>query len=482
MKSVNRVSVQAPDRAAARAPAPAKPANSQVPVVRANRQAVGLRNKSTPGPANLKERSSNRAPRPRLKLTDRVRRVVSGSALPTVEGEVDPVLLGAVFALVVLGVVMVFSAGSVRAVRLYGDGHHFLIRQAIYAALGLPIMFALSRVDYHRYRFLAKPLLFVAVILLLAVVFGLGRNAGGASRWIQVGPINIQPAEISKVALILWLSDSLARKGDNIRTFSVGFLPHVLMAGFLVVLCMAQPDFGSSVILVLLTFVLMFTAGAKLGYMLAGAGIALPIAFLLVRSSAYRWERIIAFSDPFKYRMRGGYQIVESWMSFGAGGPFGVGLGDSRQKLLFLPEAHTDFIAAIVAEELGFVGFTLLVVCFLVVVTCGVRAALRAVDDYGTYMAVGLTMFVGIQAVTNLAVVLGLLPTKGLTLPFISFGGSSLLVNCAAVGMLLNVSRPRKKVHAKVYATTQESERAPKIVTATRNRRVRLDAHASQSV
>ncbi len=428
------------------------------------------------------DRPSNRAPRPRLKLADRVRRVVAGSAHPTVEGGVDPVLLGCVFALVVLGVVMVYSAGSVRAVRLYGDGHHFLIRQTIYAALGLPIMLALSRVDYHRYRLLAKPLLAVAVILLLAVVFGMGRNAGGASRWIQVGPINIQPAEITKVALILWLSDSLARKVDNIRTFAVGFLPHVMMAGFLVVLCMAQPDFGSSVILVLLTFVLMFTAGAKLGYMLAGAGIALPIAFALVRSSAYRWERIIAFSDPFKYRMRGGYQIVESWMSFGAGGPLGVGLGDSRQKLLFLPEAHTDFIAAIVAEELGFVGFTLLVLCFLVVVICGVRAALRAVDDYGTYLAVGLTMFVGIQAVTNLAVVLGLLPTKGLTLPFISFGGSSLLVNCAAVGMLLNVSRARSKVRTKGLAKTEQSERAPKIVSATRNRRLRLAAQATQTV
>jgi len=417
--------------------------------------------------------------RRRVSLPDRMRKVVGGTAFPSVEGSVDGVLLGAVIALVMFGVVMVYSASSVRAVRLYGDGHHFLIRQAIYAALGLPIMLGLSRFDYHRYRMLSKPLLGVAIVLLLAVVFGAGRNAGGASRWIQVGPINIQPAEVTKIALILWLSDSLARKVDNIRSFSVGFLPHVLMAGGLVILCMAQPDFGSSVILVLLTFVLLFTAGAKLGYMLAGAGIALPIAFLLVRSSPYRWERIIAFSDPVKYRMSGGYQIVESWMSFGAGGPLGVGLGDSRQKLLFLPEAHTDFIAAIVAEELGFVGFAALVATFVVIVICGVRAAMRAVDDYGTYLAVGLTMFIGIQAVTNLAVVLGLLPTKGLTLPFMSFGGSSLLVNCAAVGMLLNVSRPRK---IKAPAKAQEPARVPRIVSATRNRRVRLEGHATQSM
>jgi cell division protein FtsW len=228
----------------------------------------------------------------------------------------------------------------------------------------------------------------------------------------------------------------------------VGFLPHVLIAGFLVALCMAQPDFGSSVVLMLLTFVLLFTAGAKIGYMLAGAAVVLPIAFFLVRSSEYRWQRIIAFTDPLKYRMSGGYQIVESWMSFGAGGVSGVGLGDSRQKMLFLPEAHTDFIAAIVAEELGYVGFCLLVAGFVVIVFRGARAALRSVDDYGTYLAIGLTMFIGIQAVTNLAVVLGLLPTKGLTLPFLSFGGSSLLVNCSAVGILLNISRPRLRADA----------------------------------
>lgn len=373
---------------------------------------------------------------------------------------------------------MVYSASSVRAVRLYGDGSHFLIRQAAYAALGLPILLGLSRVDYHRYRMLAKPILGVAVLLLLAVVLGFGRHAGGASRWIQLGPINIQPAEVSKVALILWLSDSLARKVSNIRTFSVGFLPHALMAGLLVVLCMFQPDFGSAVILVLLTFVLLFTAGAKLGYMLAGAGLVLPVAFLLVRSSPYRWERIIAFSDPFRYRMTGGYQIVESWMSFGAGGATGVGLGDSRQKLLFLPEAHTDFIAAIVAEEFGFAGFVLLVATFAVIVFCGVRAALRAVDDYGTYLALGLTMFVGIQAVTNLAVVLGLLPTKGLTLPFMSFGGSSLLVNCAAIGMLLNISRLRCRPLQRPGAETQ---RQPAIASTTGNRRVGGAALTSQS-
>lgn len=398
----------------------------------------------------LPKNEALRSAQPQVSWFVHAREVALGTRFPKVIGGADPYLFGAVVALIVLGVVMVYSASSVRAVRLYGDGHHFLLRQVIYAGIGLPVMLTLARFDYHRMRGLGLLSLLVAGCLLLAVVLGAGRNAGGAARWIQLGPINIQPAEVTKVALILWLSESLAKKTEKIRSFQVGFLPHVIVVGGLVVLCMAQPDFGSSVILVLLTFVLLFVAGVKLGYMLAGAAIVLPLVYFALRLENYRWQRIVAFTDPLKYRMTGGYQIVESWFSFGAGGLTGVGLGDSRQKLLFLPEAHTDFIAAIVAEELGFIGFSLLVLGFVIVILRGLRAAFRAPDDHGLYLGVGLTMFVGLQAVTNLAVVLGLLPTKGLTLPFLSFGGSSLLVNCAAVGILLNVSRPRLRSDADV--------------------------------
>lgn len=377
-------------------------------------------------------------------VRDRVRFFVVRPDWPKVTGRADAVLFGTLLALITLGVVMVYSASSVRAVRLYDNGNYFLIRQALYASVGIPMMVMLAKVDYHRYRALTYPALIGVLGLMLVVVMGLGRQAGGASRWIQVGPVNVQPAELAKVVLIMWLADSLSRKAGRIRSFKIGFLPHVLMAGLLTLLCMRQPDFGSAVMMTLMTFVLLFTAGAKLAYMLAGAAIALPAAYLLVRSTPYRWARIIAFTDPMKYRMTGGYQIVESWMSFGAGGLTGVGLGDSRQKMMFLPEAHTDFIAAIIGEELGFIGLCAVVIAFVVVVARGVRAALRAVDDYGTYLAVGITLFIGFQAFTNLAVVLGLLPTKGLTLPFLSFGGSSLLVNCGAAGILLNVSRERE--------------------------------------
>ena len=391
-------------------------------------------------------------------MVERERELSDRSSWPRVVGRPDGLLFGLVVALIIFGVVMVYSASSVRAAREFGNGHHYLVRQALYAAIGLPLLGLLARIDYHYYRAAGKALLLLAIGLLLAVVGGLGHAAGGAARWIALGPIHIQPAEVAKIALIVWLADSLAAKSGRMRSFSVGFLPHVLIASFLVALCMAQPDFGSSVILMLLTFVLLFAAGAKIGYMLTGAAIVLPVAFWLVKSSDYRWQRIIAFTDPLKYRMTGGYQIVESWVSFGAGGLTGVGLGDSRQKLLYLPEAHTDFIAAIVAEELGFLGFGALVLAFVVVVSRGVRAALRARDDFGVYLGVGLSMFIGIQAITNLAVVLGLLPTKGLTLPFLSSGGSSLLVNCCAAGILLNVSRPRRSASSHAPRSADDGE------------------------
>jgi cell division protein FtsW len=357
-------------------------------------------------------------------------------------GKPDALLFGLVVALVLFGVVMVFSASSVRAARLPGSGHAFLTKQGIYACLGLTLTWLISRADYRRFRHLAPAGLVVSVGLLLAVVSGFGHNAGGASRWIRLGFFNIQPAELAKGALILWLADSLSRKEALIRTFRVGFVPHAAVAILLMALCMLQPDFGSSVVLVLLTFVLMFTAGVRVIYMLGAMGLVGVFAAAAVWYAPYRWNRISAFLDPMSHRATGGYQIVESWVSFSEGGLFGVGLGDSRQKMLFLPEAHTDFIAAIVAEELGFVGFCVLVIAFAVLVVRGLRAAYAAADAFGFYLGVGFTMFIGIQAATNLAVVLGLLPTKGLTLPFLSFGGSSLLVNCAAAGVLLSVSRP----------------------------------------
>jgi cell division protein FtsW len=282
------------------------------------------------------------------------------------------------------------------------------------------------------------------VVLMLAfVAFGYGHTAGGAARWIPLGPIHVQPVEVAKVVWVCGLAYSLSRKGARIKSFKIGFVPHVLGAILLAALCMKQPDFGSAVMIMLITFLMMFAAGARVGYMLGAVLLAAPIARHLILHSPYRLARLQAFLEPEVHRQGAGYQLWEAWMGFGSGGVSGVGLGFSRQKMLFLPEAHTDFISAIVGEEFGLIGFALLAAAFAFLIYRGLRAAFHAVDEHGTYLATGLTLLIGVQAFTNLAVVVGLLPTKGLVLPFISYGGSSLLMNCVALGILLNVSKPR---------------------------------------
>lgn len=231
-------------------------------------------------------------------------------------------------------------------------------------------------------------------------------------------------------------------------------------------LCLAQPDFGSAVMIALLTFVVLFAAGAKAGYLLGCVLIALPVGYAAIASSPYRMRRIKAFLEPFEHRQGAGYQITESLMSFGSGGWTGVGLGDGRQKLLFLPEAHTDFISAIIGEELGFIGVILLSAAFAWIVFRGLRAAWRAQDDYAGYLAAGMTLFIGLQAFTNLAVAMGLLPTKGLALPFVSYGGSSLLVNAAAAGIILNTSRFGASRREHTHAKAKPKRRQPELRTA----------------
>jgi len=365
----------------------------------------------------------------------------SSKSPPMKPGSIDVSLAATLVGLIAFGVVMVYSASAVYADRMYGDGTHFLIRQTIFSAVAFVVLAATSRIDITLLRRFTYPVLLVAVVLMVAVALGFGRSAGGATRWLRVGPVNMQPAELAKLAMVLWLAHSLAKKAHRVRTFSIGFLPHVLVMGLLMLLCLAQPDFGSAVIIALLTFVVLFAAGAKAGYLLGGVLVALPIGYAAIASSPYRMRRITAFLEPFEHRQGAGYQITESLMSFGSGGWTGVGLGDGRQKLLFLPEAHTDFVSAIVGEELGFLGVATLCLAFVWVVLRGLRAAWRSHDEYASYLAAGMTLFIGLQAFTNLAVAMGLLPTKGLALPFVSYGGSSLLVNAAAAGLILNVSR-----------------------------------------
>jgi cell division protein FtsW len=297
-----------------------------------------------------------------------------------------------------------------------------------------------SRVDYHRLYRLTYPLLISSGLLLVACLVGFGRTGGGATRWLALGPVHVQPAEIAKLALVVWLAYSLAKKAEQVKSFTVGFLPHLIVAGLFMLLCLKQPDFGSAVVLLFLTFTLLFVAGAKVGYLLGATFLGSLLGAAAIRFSGYRYERYLAWLNMDQHRQDVAYQAFQSVISFGSGGTFGVGLGHGLQTL-YLPEAHNDFVAAIIGEELGFLGIALLCCVYLALVTRGVRAALRAPDDYGTYLAFGIAVMFGVQALWNLAVALAIVPTKGLTLPFVSFGGSSLLVSAAAAGILLNVSR-----------------------------------------
>jgi cell division protein FtsW len=345
-------------------------------------------------------------------------------------------------ALLGFGIVMVYSASTVEAAVGFGDPQYYLKRQAMFGGVALVVMLGMSRFDYHRFRPLTYPILALVTAMLMLSVMGFGHSGGGATRWLRLGPIHIQPSEAAKLGLILWLAYSLAKKKERVKSFSVGMLPHLIMAGALMLLCLKQPDFGGSVVLLFLTFTLLFVAGARLGYLLGVAILGAIAAAWLVQAEAYLLNRVLAFLDMTKHRHDLAYQPFQSVMSFGSGGWFGLGLGNGLQ-VLYLPEAHTDFVSAIIGEELGFIGILALISAYLVIVVQGVRAALRSADDYGAYIAFGISSLFGVQALINMAVAMAMLPTKGLTLPFISYGGSSLLVNAAAMGILLNTSRSR---------------------------------------
>lgn len=353
----------------------------------------------------------------------------------------DPLLLFAVLSLVGFGLVMVYSASAITAQDKLGDSFYFLKRQAVAAGLGLVAMAIAMKLGYRRMARLAYPLLVLSIILLVAVLIpGLGTKVGGAKRWLRMPGISLQPAEVVKLAWVIYLSYSLAKKREKVKSFSVGFVPHLGVAGLLVVLCMLEPDFGSSVAVIFLMFVMLFAAGAKLTYLVGLVLAAIPFAWTAIASSAYRMTRITAFLDPWANRRGSGYQVAESLMSIGSGGITGLGLGDGRQKLFFLPEAHTDFIVSIIGEELGLLGIAALIALYGVIIWRGVRASLHATEAFGTYLGLGITSLVAFQAITNMCVAMGLVPTKGLTLPFISYGGSSLIVLMGAAGLLLSIS------------------------------------------
>jgi cell division protein FtsW len=374
-----------------------------------------------------------------LPLRKRDLRKELGEPSPLSEGP-DVVLLAAVLALTGFGIVMVFSAGAVFAAKTYGDWTYFLKREAIYALVGLLAFFVSSRLDYSVYRRITYPLLFVAVALLVAVL-KLGPAINGAVRWFRLGPLSFQPSELAKFALVLYLAVLMARKAEKVRDFSMGFLPPLLMTGVFLGLLLKQPDLGTAVIIGVTALGLMFVAGTRTSYILISVLLAAPIGWkVFITGESWRMKRLLAFLYPWQYRRDTGYQLYESLISVGSGGVWGQGLGQGHQKLFFLPEAHTDFILAVVGEELGLVGVLTVLTVFGLLVWRGLRASMRARDPYGCYLAFGITCLFGLQTIVNMCVVLGLLPTKGLPLPFVSYGGTALVMSLFMAGVLVNIS------------------------------------------
>ena len=351
-------------------------------------------------------------------------------------------LLAATLVLMGLGLIMVLSASGIMAEKFWGDKYLFFRKQFLYAVAGLVVMGVAASVPR---RVLYGPVyvwLGMALALLaLTVATPLGQSAGGATRWLHLGPLAFQPLEFAKPALVFYLAYFFSHKQDKVKTFSVGFMPPVLVTGALCLLLLLQPDFGGAVVMAAILLLMSLAGGTRFAYLGGSVLAGLWGGWMLITRSQYRMTRLSAFLDPFAQAQDAGYQIVQSLYAFGSGGWLGTGLGAGRQKLLFLPEAHNDFILAVMGEELGFVGLSLLFCCLGLLLWRAFRVALAQSDDQDRFAGFGMALILCLGAVLNLAVVLGTVPPKGVPMPFLSYGGSSLLASCLCVGVLLNLSR-----------------------------------------
>jgi cell division protein FtsW len=362
----------------------------------------------------------------------------------------DKVLFTTTILLVALSVVMVYSASAAVALDRHGSASMFLIKQGMWAVLGIAMLYVVMRIDYRVYRepvFIWTCLAGVSFAL-VAVYFSSPVN--GARRWFGVGGIGVQPSEFAKLALVLFLADLLSRRMDKVNELSSVVAPVGIVVGGLVGLTLMQPDFGTSAFLVMLAVVMIFAAGLHYRYLLGVVACGLPAAAALILLSPRReerLERIMMWINPWSDAAGGGFQIIQSFIAVGSGGFSGRGFMQGLQKIGFLPESNTDFIYAVIGEELGLVGATIVLACFCVIAWRGLRTAMRAPDRFGAFLALGLTAMIVVQAFFNISVVLGLLPTKGIPLPFVSFGGSSLLMSMIGMGILLNVSQHASASH-----------------------------------
>lgn len=356
----------------------------------------------------------------------------------------DRVLFFAILALVVGGIVMVYSSSSVVALKTYDDSAYFMKRQIAWAVIGLVLMLIATRIDHTvlQDKRVVIVLLLVSLMLLVATLIpGVGRMVNGARRWLPLGGIAFQPSELAKFSVVVYMSYYIVKKGKELRDFMNGIFPAYVVVGVFLLAVVLQPDFGTTMTIAGVACIMLFAGGANLLHLGGTFVAALPFVFVGVMHSEYRARRIFSFLDPWADPHGAGHQIIQSFLAIGSGGVFGRGLGEGRQKLLFLPERHSDFIYAVIGEELGLIGAIAVIALFLVILWRGMRIALVVGDPFSRMLAIGITLLISLQGMINMAVVTGLLPTKGIVLPLVSYGGSSLVVTMAALGVLLNISK-----------------------------------------
>lgn len=347
-----------------------------------------------------------------------------------------------VLLLVLIGFIMIFSASSIVALRKFSDPAYYLKRQLICMLLGVGAMVVLSRIHYKVYRkYSGYALVGAMAALVLVLVPGVGSELNNARRWFHLKGFLLQPAEYAKVAWVLYLSVSLWRKQDRIKQMRVSFWPHIILCGIVCGLILKEPDFGTTVLIGSLTMVLMATGGVPCRSLFVLLPVVVAGVYKFVFLVPWRLERVTAFWNPWTDPLDSGYQLIQAWIAVGTGGLWGKGLGAGELKLFYLPEPFTDFILAVIGEELGLAGITAVCLLFFFFFRTGLQISRNAPDQYGSLLALGLTMLITLQALLNMGVVLGLFPTKGLPLPFISYGGSAFTANCLAVGMLMSVAR-----------------------------------------
>jgi cell division protein FtsW len=360
---------------------------------------------------------------------------------------IDYLLLGISLTLVIVGVIMVYSASAHVAAKRFNNSFYFVQKQMAFALLGLLVMGVFRFIPYSCFqRWVYWLLAGTAILLTLVLIPGLGSRMGGASRWFRLGGVSLQPAEFSKLAVIIFLSYYLAKHRDHVKNPIQGLVVPSAVVVLFVGLILLEPDMGMAISLLLITGILLFVGGTRLRYLLLSVLPLIPMGYFLIWKVPYRKMRVLSYLDPWKDPLGSGFHLKHSFLAFGSGGLTGQGLGASQQKLFYLPEPHTDFIFSIVGEEFGFLGVVFLATLYLILVVKSLRLAFKVQDLFGLYLTVGISVIIGFQAFINILVVMGLLPTKGMTLPFISYGGSSLLLNLICIGILMNISAQQQGV------------------------------------